>query len=119
MKKYRVVVNGVSYEVELEAMDSASAAAAPAAKPAAAPAPAAAPVSAPAGGQNVTAPMPGNILDVKVAAGQAVKAGQILFILEAMKMENEILAPADGTVGTVAVTKGRAVETGALLCNIG
>ena len=119
MKKYRVVVNGVSYEVELEAMDSASAAAAPAAKPAAAPAPAAAPVSAPAGGQNVTAPMPGNILDVKVAAGQAVKAGQILFILEAMKMENEILAPADGTVGTVAVTKGQAVETGALLCNIG
>ena len=119
MKKYRVVVNGVSYEVELEAMDSASAASAPAAKPAAAPAPAAAPVSAPAGGQNVTAPMPGNILDVKVAAGQAVKAGQILFILEAMKMENEILAPADGTVGTVAVTKGQAVETGALLCNIG
>ena len=119
MKKYRVVVNGVSYEVELEAMDSASAASAPAAKPAAAPAPAAAPVSAPAGGQNVTAPMPGNILDVKVSAGQAVKAGQILFILEAMKMENEILAPADGTVGTVAVTKGQAVETGALLCNIG
>jgi len=119
MKKYRVVVNGVSYEVELEAMDSASAASAPAAKPAAAPAPVATPVAAPAGGQNVNAPMPGTILDVKVSAGQTVKAGQILFILEAMKMENEILSPCDGTVGTVAVTKGQAVETGALLCNIG
>ena len=119
MKKYRVVVNGVSYEVELEAMDSASAASASTAKPVAAPAPAAAPVAAPAGGQNVNAPMPGNILDVKVSAGQTVKAGQILFILEAMKMENEILSPCDGTVGPVAVTKGQAVETGALLCNIG
>ena len=116
MKKYRVVVNGVSYEVELEAMDQAGASSAPAVKQAA-PAPAA-PVAAPAGGDGVKAPMPGNILEVKVSAGQSVKKGQVLFILEAMKMENEILAPADGTVGTVAVTKGQAVETGALLCSI-
>lgn len=118
MKKYRVVVNGVAYEVELEAMDSASASAAPA--PAAAPAasPAPAPAAAPAGGQSVNAPMPGNILAVNVAPGQAVKAGQILFVLEAMKMENEILSPCDGTVGTVAVTKGQSVESQALLCTI-
>ncbi len=119
MKKYHVVVNGVSYEVELEAMDSASANTAPAAKPVAAPAPAPAAAAAPAGGEIVKAPMPGTILDVKVSAGQAVKAGDILFVLEAMKMENEILSPCDGTVGAVSVSKGQAVETGALLCNIG
>ncbi len=119
MKKYRVIVNGVSYEVELEAMDSASAAtAAPAPKAEPAAAPVSAPAAAPAGGQKVTAPMPGNILNVNVSNGQAVKSGDVLFILEAMKMENEILAPCDGTVGAVSVTKGQSVETGALLCTI-
>ena len=63
--------------------------------------------------------MPGNILDVKVAAGASVKAGDVLVILEAMKMENEIMAPCDGTVTSVSVTKGAAVESGALLCTIG
>ena len=123
MKKYNVTVNGTAYEITLEVVDAADVKATPA--PAAAPAPAAtpAPAAAPApvanGGETVSSPMPGTILDVKVSAGQAVKAGDILFILEAMKMENEILSPCDGTVGTVAVTKGQAVETGAVLCNIG
>ena len=63
--------------------------------------------------------MPGNILDVKVKAGASVKAGDVLVILEAMKMENEIMAPCDGTVTSVSVTKGTAVESGALLCTIG
>ena len=91
------------------------------AKPAA-PAPAAAPKAAPAAsgsGETVSSPMPGTILDVKVAAGQAVKSGDILFILEAMKMENEIFAPCDGTVSSVAVSKGAAVNPGDVLCVIG
>jgi len=103
MKKYKVNVNGTAYEVEIEEMTGA---------PAAAPA-------APAGaGERVAAPMPGNILSVNVAAGDAVKKGQVLMILEAMKMENEIMAPCDGKVTAVAVTKGAAVESGALLCTI-
>lgn len=114
MKKYRVNVNGTVYEVELEEMTGAPAApAAPSAAPAA---PAAAPA---AGGEKVTSPMPGTILSVNVAAGDAVKRGQVLMILEAMKMENEIMCPCDGTVTSVSVTKGTAVESGTLLCTIG
>ena len=78
-----------------------------------------APAPAAAGsGEPVNSPMPGTILDVKVAAGQAVKSGDVLMILEAMKMENEIMAPKDGTVTSVAVSKGASVESGALLCTI-
>lgn len=114
MKKYRVNVNGTVYEVELEEMTGAPAApAAPAAAPAA---PAAAPA---AGGEKVTSPMPGTILSVNVAAGDTVKRGQVLMILEAMKMENEIMCPCDGTVTSVSVTEGTAVESGTLLCTIG
>ena len=116
MKKYKVTVNGTAYEITLEAVDAADVKTAPAA-PAPAAAPAAPAQTAPAGGESVNSPMPGNILDVKVANGAAVKKGDVLMILEAMKMENEIVAPCDGTV-TVAVTKGAAVETGALLCTI-
>ena len=97
MKKYRVNVNGTVYEVELEEITGA----------------------APAGGEKVCAPMPGNILAVNVSNGSAVKKGDVLMILEAMKMENEIMAPCDGTVTSVSVTKGAAVESGALLCTIG
>ena len=117
MKKYRVNVNGTVYEVELEEMTGAPAAA-PVAAPVAAPAPAAAAAPA-AGGEKVTSPMPGTILSVNVAAGDAVKRGQVLMILEAMKMENEIMCPCDGTVASVSVTKGAAVESGTLLCTIG
>lgn len=113
MKKYRVNVNGTVYEVELEEITGRAPAAAPAA-----PAAAAARTAA-AGGERICAPMPGNILSVNVAAGDAVKKGQVLMILEAMKMENEIMAPCDGTVTSVAAVKGSSVESGALLCTIG
>ena len=112
MKKYRVNVNGTNYEVELELVSENEV------KSAAPAAPAAAPAAVPAGGETVTAPMPGPILDVKVAVGAAVKKGDVLMILEAMKMENEILAPCDGTVAALNVSKGTTVETGTVLCVI-
>ena len=131
--KYKVTLNGRTYEVEVEAgkamllaeyeavVPSAPAAApvaAPVAAPAAAPAAPAAPVVTGAG-EAVNAPMPGNILKVNVTAGQAVKSGTVLVVLEAMKMENEIMAPKDGTVTQVVVSKGSTVDTGAPLVVIG
>ena len=107
MKKYRVTVNGTAYEIQLEELTGAA--------PAPAPAPAAA---APAGGEQVTSPMPGTILAVNVTPGASVKKGDVLMILEAMKMENEIMCPCDGTVASVNTTKGAAVESGSLLCVI-
>jgi len=123
MKKYRVNVNGTTYEVELEDISGgASSAAAPAAPAPAAPAPAPAAVAAaPAAtgaGEPINAPMPGNILKVNVQAGQAVKSGDVLMILEAMKMENEIMCPKDGTVTAVTVNAGATVESGQVLCTI-
>lgn len=128
MRKFMINVNGNSYEVEVEEIGGAVSAApaapvaaapapaAPAAKPAA-PAPAA--PAAPAAGEKVNCPMPGNILDVRVNVGDEVKEGDILMILEAMKMENEILAPCAGKVATVAVAKGATVNSGDLLVVIG
>lgn len=127
--KYKVTLNGRTYEVEVEAgkamlLDEYAAVApvaAPVAAPAAAPvaAPVAAPAAAPAvsvsGGTTVSAPMPGNILKVNVTPGQAVKEGDVLLVLEAMKMENEIMAPRAGTVAQVLVTKGATVDTGATM----
>ena len=125
--KYKVTLNGRTYEVEVEAgkamlldeyaavapvAPAAAAAPAPAAAPAAAPAPAAA---APVAGEAVTAPMPGNILKVAVSQGQTVKEGDLLVVLEAMKMENEIFAPKAGTVAAVNVAKGQSVDTGATM----
>ena len=124
--KYKVTLNGRTYEVEVEAgkamlLDEyeAIAPAAPATAPAAAPAPVAAPSAAPAAslaaGEPVKAPMPGVVLKVQVQQGQAVKAGDVLVILEAMKMENEIVAPKDGTVAQIVAAKGASVESGAPL----
>ena len=116
MKKYRVTVNGTAYEIELEELTGAAPApAAATAAPAPAPAPAAA---APAGGEQVTSPMPGTILSINVAAGDTVKRGQVLMVLEAMKMENEIMCPCDGKIASVNTSKGAAVESGTLLCVI-
>lgn len=121
MKKYNVTVNGVIYEVEVEEVGATAPTAAPVAAPAPAPvaasaapvAPKAAPAAKPAaaGAVTVKAPMPGNILKVNVKAGDAVKRGDILCILEAMKMENEICAPSDGTVASVNVSQGATVQT--------
>ena len=123
MKKYNVTVNGTAYEVTLEAVDASEVKAAPAQSaqaPSPAPAPAVAPAAPVSGGkETITSPMPGNILNVNVTHGAAVKKGDVLMILEAMKMENEIMSPCDGTVLSVNVTKGATVETGAVLCVIG
>ena len=94
---------------------AAAPAPAPAPAPAAAPAPAPAPAAAPAGATTVEAPMPGKILNIKVSEGQAVKFGEVVVIMEAMKMETEIVAPADGTVSKILVKAGDSVDTGAAL----
>ena len=128
MRKFQIVVNGNSYIVDVEELAAGQApapvAAAPvAAAPKAAPAPAAAPApkaaaAAPAGAEAVKSPMPGTINAVNVTAGQAVKKGDILCILEAMKMENEIMASRDGVVASVNVTKGATVASGDVLLTL-
>ena len=127
MKNYRITVNGSVYDVAVEEIGggAAPAAAAPApvaapAAPAAAPA-AAAPAPAASGSQGsvvVSAPMPGKILGVKTEVGKSVKKGDVLLVLEAMKMENEIVAPEDGTVASVNVTVGASVESGDTLVTL-
>ena len=116
MKYYNITVNGVAYSVSVEETAAGAAPVAAPAAPAAAPK-AAAPAGA-AGAVTVKAPMPGNILDVKVAAGASVKAGDVLVILEAMKMENEIVAPQDGTVASINVHKGDTVNSGDTLVSM-
>lgn len=119
MRRFNINVNGKAYDVSVEEL-GAGAAAPVAAAPVAAAAPVvAAPVAAPAGaGTKVECPMPGTIIDVKVAVGDAVKAGQPVVILEAMKMENDVVAPADGKVTSVLVKKGDAVSANDVLVTI-
>lgn len=127
-KQYSVTVNGTVYDVTVEELGTAAAPAAvsaptPAPAPVAAPAPAQAPAvpKAPAAtgaGEKIDAPLNGTVLDVKVSSGTAVKKGDLLLIIEAMKMENEILAPKDGTIISVAVQKGSTVNAGDALATI-
>ena len=127
MKRYNITVNGTAYDVTVEETDGSAApvaapAAAPAPKKAAAPAPkkAAAP-AAPAGAQGgvkINAPMPGTIVDVKLAVGAKVTNGTVIAVLEAMKMENDVVASCDGTIASINVTKGQSVETGTLIATI-
>ena len=119
MKKYKVNVNGTVYEVAIEVMDGAAPVAAAPAVPAAPAAPATPVAAAPAGGEKVCSPMPGTILSVNVQNGSAVKKGDVLMILEAMKMENEIMAPCDGTVKQIVAGKGASVNSGDPLIVIG
>lgn len=127
MKKFNVTVNGTVYEVEVNEVGGAApvaaapkaAAPAPKAAPAAAPAPAAAAAPVPAGAETVKCPMPGKILSVAVTAGQAVKKGDLLCILEAMKMQNEIYAPHDAAVAEVRVAANQTVATGDALVVLG
>ncbi|SHJ48731.1 biotin/lipoyl-containing protein [Thermoclostridium caenicola] len=127
--KYIVTLNGKNYEVEVErgqatVLKVEQAPAAPVAAPApapAAPAPAAvqpAPQAANVAGEPIKAPMPGTILSIKVTPGAAVKKGDVVVILEAMKMENEIFAPRDGTVAQVVTTQGASVNTGDVLLTL-
>ena len=120
MKKYNITVNGNTYEVLVEEADAStpvtySAPAAPVAAPKAAPK-AAAPVAG--GAVKVSAPMPGTILAVKVSAGQQVKKGDVICVLEAMKMENDIPAPQDGVIASINVQKGASVNAGDVLASL-
>ncbi len=122
MKNYRITVNGTAYDVVVEELEEGAVAAAPAAtapvaKPAAKPAPKKKAAGG-AGSVKISAPMPGKILAVKAAAGAAVSKGDVIVVLEAMKMENEIVAPQDGTIATIDVSEGASVEAGDLLASM-
>lgn len=120
MKNYRITVNGTAYDVAVEEVGAGTApvAAAPVAAPVAAAAPAAPVASGAEGSVKIAAPMPGKILAVKANAGQAVKKGDVIMILEAMKMENEITAPQDGTIAGINVAVGDSVESGDTLASL-
>ena len=124
MKNYKITVNGTTYDVTVEDGAGGSSAPVVAAPVAAAPAPAAAAPAAPkassgsAGSVTVNSPMPGKILSVKASEGQSVSKGDVLMVLEAMKMENEIVAPSDGTVASINVNEGASVEAGDLLASL-
>ena len=122
MKNYRITVNGTAYDVAVEEVSGGSAtvaAPAPKAAPAAAPAPAPkAQTGGAAGSVVVAAPMPGKILNIKSSVGASVKKGEVILVLEAMKMENEVVAPEDGTVASINVAAGDSVEAGDTLATL-
>ncbi len=126
MKNYRITVNGNTYDVAVEELNGTTAPAAPAAFAPAKPAPAAQAAPAPApkaasngtGSVKVNAPMPGKVISIKAKAGEHVTKGQTIMVLEAMKMENEIVAPQDGTIASVDVSEGASVEAGSLLASL-
>ena len=120
MKRFNITVNGKAYDVAVEEVGGSAPAAAPVSAPAAAPAAAPAPAPAPAAGNGtpVKAPMPGNILDVKVNVGDTVSVGQVIVVLEAMKMENDIVANAAGKVTSITVKKGDTVNSDDVIATI-
>lgn len=126
MKKYNITVNGTTYEVVVEEAGEVTQAPVAAAPVFSAPAPAAASAPAPKapaasgseGANKIIAPMPGTILDVKISAGQSVKKGDVVCVLEAMKMENDIPAPCDGTIASVNVQKGASVNANDIIATI-
>ena len=123
MKRYTITVNGTAYDVVVEEADASGVVMAPVAPVQAAPvaapaAPKAAAKPAAAGATSVTAPMPGTILDVKVSVGQSVKKGDVICVLEAMKMENDIPAPADGVIASINVQKGASVAANDILASL-
>ncbi len=120
MKRFNVTVNGKAYDVAVEEIGAGAPAPAPVAvAPAAAPAPAAPTAPAVGAGEKVSAPMPGTILDVKVSNGAAVSKGDVIMVLEAMKMENDIVSPVDGTITSIVVKKGDNVQSGDTLATVG
>ena len=118
MKNYTITVNGNVYDVTVEEGAAGAATSAPKAAAPKAAAPKAAPKAAGQGSVKVNSPMPGKILSVKTSVGQAVKKGEVLIILEAMKMENEVVAPEDGTVASIDVAAGDSVEAGVVLATL-
>lgn len=118
MKNYTITVNGNVYDVTVEEGAAGAATSAPKAAAPKAAAPKAAPKVAGQGSVKVNSPMPGKILSVKTSVGQAVKKGEVLMILEAMKMENEVVAPEDGTVASIDVAAGDSVEAGVVLATL-
>lgn len=120
MKRYNITVNGTVYDVAVEEADNdaVSAAPAPAAVPKAAAKPAASKSSAAAGSVKITAPMPGTIVDVKAKVGDPVKNGTVIAVLEAMKMENDVVADRDGIIASINVNKGDSVSTGSVIATL-
>lgn len=120
MKRYNITVNGTAYDVTVEeAEGGATAAAAAPAAPKTAPKPAAAPrASGSAGNVKISAPMPGTIVEVKAKVGDTVKNGTVIAVLEAMKMENDVVADRDGTIASINVSKGESVSTGSVIATL-